>query len=123
MFGVGDVIAFESVEAGKRKFHLCISFDGHYLFINSPKPRVYPGDFIVDCKELPFLTPTSSGKSVISCSLVMKKSEAELTQSRAKKLGSVSHNLLSDLIKFVQASPLLTEDEKDAIIEAAGDWA
>ena len=45
MFRLGDVIRFQSIEANKVKFHLCISLDGHYLFINSPKLTSYPGDY------------------------------------------------------------------------------
>lgn len=122
MFGAGDIVAFESIEAGKRKYHLCISFDGHYLFLNSPKQQVYPGDLVVDCCEFPFLTPTPNGKSIISCNLVMKKTDAELAAVGARCLGKASSALLSTLIKFVVASPILTQEEKDAILEAAGDW-
>lgn len=123
MFSVGDVIGFWSAEAGKTKFHLCISLDGHYLFVNSPKDRTFPGDMVVSCAEFPFLKPTPSGQSIISCTLVMKKTDDELRAVRAKKLGTVRKELLSQLIKFVMSCPVLTQDERDALIEAAGDWA
>lgn len=122
MFAVGDVVAFWSTEAKKRKYHLCISFGGHYLFINSPKPQPFPGDFVVDCSELPFLTPTPSGKSIISCNLVMRFSASDLIQYDAKRLGAVSPAVLNALIKFVMSTPVLSQDEKSAILNAAGDW-
>jgi len=53
----------------------------------------------------------------------MKKTNVELRESRAKKLGTVRRELLSQLIKFVMNCPVLTQDERDAIIDAAGDWA
>lgn len=123
MFSVGNVIEFWSIEAGKPKYHLCISLDGHYLFVNSPKSISYPGDMVVSCAEFPFLNPTPSGRSIISCTLVMKKTDAELRACRAKKRGTVRKELLSELIKFVMNCSVLTPDERDAIINAAGDWA
>ena len=121
MFSVGDVVGFFSEEAGKDKYHLCISFEGHFLFLNSPKKRAYPGDFVVPCSEVP-CPPTDGGKSIISCSYVMQKSDSELQSCNARKLGAVSSDLLSRLSRFVKTSPVLNEDEKDAFYEAAGDW-
>ena len=122
MFALGDVIRFASIEAGKVKYHLCISLEGHFLFINSPKLITYPGDYLVPCNELPFLAPTPSGQSIISCTLVMKKSDSELRRCGAKKIGSVSLGVIRGLVQFVKLSPVLTEEEKDAFYEAAGDW-
>ncbi|MDR3527408.1 MAG: hypothetical protein P4L57_09005 [Rhizomicrobium sp.] len=53
----------------------------------------------------------------------MQKTDAELNASRAKKIGTARKELLSQLIKFVMNCPVLTPDERDAIIGAAGDWA
>jgi len=122
MFSLGDVIHFYSNEAGKDKFHLCISLENHFVFLNSPKRQIYPGDFVVACSEIPCLTPTPSGESIISCTLVMKKSDSDLQCLGAKKVGSVSMNLMARIATFVRSSPVLTEDEKDAFCEAAGDW-
>ena len=122
MFAAGDVIAFESIEAGKRKYHLCISLDGHYVFLNSPKVLVYAGDYVVPCTEIPGVPVTPSGKSIISCTLVMQKSDADLKAAKAKKLGTVKKQLLIDLAKFVMLSPILTDEEKEAFLAAAGDW-
>ena len=35
MFSLGDVIHFYSSEAFKEKFHICISLENHFLFLNS----------------------------------------------------------------------------------------
>ena len=77
---------------------------------------------MVPCSEIPGVPATPTGESIISCSLVMKKSDADLAQLGAKKLGTVSAELLARLARFVRSSPVLTEDEKDAFCEAAGDW-
>jgi hypothetical protein len=121
-FLVGDVIRFHSDEAGKVKYHLCISLDGAYLFLNSPKAITYPGDFLVPCSELPFLAPTEEGYTIISCSLVMKKSDVELITAGAKKLGCVPADVLRDLAEFVSGSQILTDEERENFLEAVGDW-
>ena len=123
MFAVGDVIAFWSDDAGKRKYHLCISFDGHFIFLNSPKHKSYPGDMFVPCKEIDCIPATDSGFSVISCTMLMKKNDAELVKCGAKRLGSVKPKLLAELAKFVSTSPVLTEEDKEIFLNAIGDWA
>lgn len=122
MFNLGDVIRFVSIEAGKVKYHLCISLDGHYLFMNSPKVISYPGDYFIPCSEVPFLPPTPSGQSIISCTLVMQKSDTDLKRCGAKKLGSISLDTLRGLVRFVKESAVLTDDEKDIFYNATGDW-
>jgi hypothetical protein len=42
--------------------------------------------------------------------------------AKAKKLGTVKKQLLIDLAKFVMLSPILTDEEKEAFLAAAGDW-
>ena len=68
------------------------------------------------------MPPTPSGQSIISCTLVMKKTDSELRRCNAKKVGSVSLDVIRGLVKFVRSSPVLTDDEKDAFFEAAADW-
>lgn len=122
MFALGDVIRFYSAAACKQKYHLCIGLNGHYLLINSPNKVSYPGDFVVPCSDFPFLAPTPEGVSVVCCTLVMNISDAELAKLGLVKKGSVSIDLLKRLIKFVQASPVMSEEDKESILDAVGDW-
>lgn len=122
MFSPGEVVRFRSYVAGKTKYHLCISIRGAFLFVNSPKEKTYAGDFIVSCTEFPFLEPTESGKSVISCSLLVKMTEAELSHTRACCIGKVSPKLLREVIKFVEGSPVLSPEDKDFVLDELGDW-
>lgn len=116
MYRPGEVVRFNNLSLGKLKYHLCISVGGHFLFINSPKPKSYLGDFVVSCQELPFLPATESGKSVISCNLVMRKDDQELRHLKATKMGKVAHGLLVELLKFVEASPVIPDETKDDIV-------
>lgn len=52
----------------------------------------------------------------------MRKSDLELKRCGAKKLGSVTLDVIRGLVAFVKASPVLTEEEKDAFYEATADW-
>jgi hypothetical protein len=121
MFNIGDVIRFHSSEAGKRKFHLCISMNGQYLFLNSAKLKSYPSDYIVPASEFPFL-PQDTPDTIISCSLVLKKSNEELRRCGAKCLGSARRETLLGLIRFIEKDRALPEAVKDEIFDGLGDW-
>ena len=53
---------------------------------------------------------------------IMKKTDAELKRSKAKKLGSISIDLLRDIVRFVRYHPVLTAEEKETFLNVAGDW-
>lgn len=123
MFSPGDVIRFKSDEAGKTKFHLCIHADGSFLFLNSPKPKAFPGDFQIPSKEIGCLTPTPEGYSIVSCTHITKKGEKELKALKDEKIGKVEAKVLLRLIAFVEKTPVLSQEDKDEIIEGLADWA
>lgn len=122
MFNPGDIVGFYSPEAGKHKFHLCISVNGHYVFVNSPKAIIRPADLYVDNNELPGLMPTATGKSIICCNVVMQKTDAELRSSGAGRKGTCGVALLRKIIRFVENCYVLSEDEKSAVVNGLADW-
>lgn len=122
MFSPGDVIGFHSDTAGKHKYHLCIHQDGLFLFINSPKQKSFPGDFEIQSVEIACLPATPEGHSIISCTHLIKQTDAELKKLKAKKYGSVDNKALIRLIAFVEKTPVLSDEDKDAIIEGLADW-
>lgn len=122
MFNPGDVIHFYSQVAGKPKWHLCVSLDGCFLFINSPKVKAYLGDFVVPCSELPFLPLTASGESIISCNIVLRLSDQELRRSKAAFVGSISKSLLLRLFEFLERSEALSEEDREACLDGLQDW-
>ena len=115
-YAAGDVIGFYSEVASKHKFHLCVG-GCHFLLLNSPKTRQFPGDLVVRCSEIPCLEPTATGKSVVSCSMVVTMTESELVHCRASKKGVAEVSLLPDLAKFIEASPVLSQDDKDKVLD------
>jgi hypothetical protein len=121
MFQTGDVIEFYSNEAEKKKYHLCISLNSQFIFINSPKCVSYPGDFITPASDFPFLPP-GHANSVISCSLVMEKTEKDLKKLNAKKLGSAPVDTLKRLLKFIENDQTIPEETKEKILDGLADW-
>lgn len=118
----GEVFRLYSEIAGKPKYHLCISIAGGFLFINSPKPKTYAGDLVVDASHLPFLPPTPSGKSVISCSTIVSISERELHRRKATLLGVAPRSVLLKIFDVVSEAEFLSEEERELILGGLEDW-
>ena len=123
MFSPGDVIEFWNDVAGKTKYHLCIHQDGSFLFLNSPKTKAYPGDFQVPSGDITCLDAPPEGYSIVSCTHLIKRSDADLKKLKAKKLGAVDAKVLIRLIAFVEKTPVLAQEDKDAITDGLADWA
>lgn len=122
MFRPGDVIKCQSDHAAYPKWHLCVSSEGHYIYLNSPKAKAYPGDFPISGAEVPFVPPHPSGQSVISCRNVMLKSRADLRNANAKLEGRVSEAVLKALLIFVDGNPVMSEEDQETILDGLGDW-
>lgn len=120
MFQVGDIVGFKSPNAGKHKFHLCVHPDGRFLFLNTPRAK--PGEFLTPCSNVPGVAPTSSGMSAVSMTLLMTVVAGDLQKWGACKVGKMPVGTLRDLLVAVENSPLLTPEEKDAIIDGLGDY-
>lgn len=122
MHGPGEVLLFWSDAAGKEKYHLCISLNGRYLYLNSPKVRTYAGDLELPCTDFPFLPATPSGKSVVSCALVLAPTAKDLAMKRVVVKGTVARDVLLKIVEFVEESEVIADDERDAILDGLGDW-
>ena len=122
MFRPGDVVKFYSFVANKQKFHLCISITGGFLFLNSYKNKSFTGDLVVPCTEILCLEPTESGKSVVSCSLIVRMDNQQLRHVRAEKIGTVNNSLLVDVIRYIENSPVLSAEDKELVLDGLGDW-
>lgn len=117
----GDVVRFYSNDVGKTKYHLCLSIDNHFIFLNSPKRKSFLGDFEIDQAHIVGLPPTPEGKSIASCSVVMQFTDAELKRNGAVVVGTVANSVLRDLLIFVDNLPTIPPEVRDAIVDALGD--
>ena len=122
MFNPGDIVAFHSTVAGKRKYHLCISLNGHFLFLNSPKARNFPGDFIIDNAELPNLPETPTGESVVSCNMVVTITKGQLRSGHARRIGTASREQLLRLLEFIENTTVLSNEDKYKVLDGLGNW-
>lgn len=118
----GDVILFWNDGASKQKYHLCISLNGKYLFLNSPKKKQYEGDLILPCSDFPFLEPTEAGSSIVCCTLIVAPTDDELKGRKALYKGTADRAVLLKIIGFVEESDVIADDERDAILDGLGDW-
>jgi len=115
VFSVGEIVLFYNRDAEKPKFHLCVSVDGHYLFLNTSR-RFYDDAFIFDCSRVP-LPASETGKSSVSCSGVMRFTDHDLTKYKAKSCGKVDRNFLLDLLAFAENCPALSPADLDLILD------
>lgn len=122
MFRIGDVVRFESVVAGKRKFHLCVSLQNHFIFLNSPKRKSFVGDFAIDCADIAGLTPTASGKSIAACNLVLNYTDEQLHAISARKVGEVGREAMRGLFYFLENATTIDAETRDALLDGLGDW-
>lgn len=118
----GEVYLLHSQDAGKKKFHLCIHINRGFLYLNSPKVKIHPGDLILPNSEFPFLPPTETGDSIISCNLALKFTPSEFMSWRPKLKGCVSTSVLHQILEFVEATPAMSEEDKEFVLDGLGDW-
>lgn len=122
MFRPGDVIKCESEHAPYPKWHLCVSDEGHFVYLNSPKAKAWPGDYPIDAAEVPFIPPHPSGQSIISCRNVMLKTAADLKAANATLEGRLSSAVLTELLIFVDGNPVMAEEDQEKMLNGLGDW-
>lgn len=122
MFSIGEIILFHNPVAGKNKLHLCVSFNNHFLFVNSPKAKTFFGDFEFDSSTMKGVPPTPSGRSIVSCNIVLQYTDAELRNMRARSVGSLDPETIRDLLSFVEGLETLAPDDRNAILDGLGDW-
>lgn len=118
----GEIYRFQSAVAGKQKYHLCLSVDRHFIFLNSPKAKSFPGDIEIDSKEITGLTPTPEGKSIASCSLVLHFTSADLQSLGATKVGDMSVSALKDILVGVEDLSTIAPEIRDQIVDALADF-
>ena len=113
------MVLVRSMVAGKPKFHLCISLDGCFLFLNSYK-RDYPGDIVVPCTDFPYLDATDSGLSVICCSMILRLRPDEVAGGIVK--GRAPKSLLLKVFEEAEASEVLSDVDRETIMAGLADW-
>ncbi len=123
-----EVWSFESptLPIGEKKFkhHLCIGTDGVFLFVSTHRKRRidHRGVMIIPNSDVPFLKPTPTQRSEISCTNVIQRNFPDPDVPRNNPRGTVLRRLMKDVLHHVRTSRQLTEDERDAILDAIYDY-
>lgn len=108
----------------KFKHHLCIGSDAVFLFVSTHRERTedHRGVMIIPNSEVPFLPPTETKRSEISCTTIIQRIFPDPKVSRKNPKGTVDRRLMKNLLQYVRESRQLTEDEREAILENIYDY-
>ena len=108
----------------KKKHHLCIGEDAIFLFVSTHRERKkkHRGVMVIPNSAVPFLPPTETRLSEISCTTIIQRETNDLSVPRDNPRGKVARDLMKDLLWHVKNSMQLTEDERDAILDAIYDF-
>ena len=77
---------------------------------------------IIPNSKVPFLKPTETRRSEISCTTIIQRKFPDPTVSRKNPMGTVDRALMRALLDYVRQSRQLTEDERDAILDNIYDY-
>jgi hypothetical protein len=120
-FSKGEIVRFTSAQAGYPKFHLCVlecvdARAAQFLFINSGSG--FAGDFVVADSEIPCIAPSPTGKSVISCSQIVRANAHQLKIFKATKVGDLPAAVARKFEAFVRNVPTLNRAERTTVLAA-----
>ncbi len=99
----GDVFAWYRPEPiGKRKFHLCLSYDYDFVFLNTPKDKFFPSDYHIKAVDLSFLKPTATRLSSVSCAnLQAVGSDTQFRSFKPERLGNLATDILIEVLEHI----------------------
>ena len=120
MFSLGNIVRFQSPQAGKEKFHLCVrcasdGLAGCFLFLNSGSG--YKGSLILDDGEIDGLPNSPTGNTVVSFSQSVRMREDQLTLFSATKTGEISASTAGVLLAHARTVPTLSLGDRKIVIE------
>ncbi len=116
----GDVFHWNSVVARKEKYHVCLSWDYDFLFLNTPKDTRWYADFEIRSDHLHFLKPTSQNFSAVGCRQLQKVGdEATFNRFHPQHQGNLRTPILIKLICHVSSLRTLETEDAERLTEAA----
>lgn len=98
----GDVFHWYCEQIPKFKFHICISYDFDFLFLNTPKDVRHPSDFAIRSQQIRFLKPTPENFSAVSCVDVQTVGSVDAFVGKVPDFrGNVASDVVIDLLDHV----------------------
>ncbi|MEA2990752.1 MAG: hypothetical protein QOG83_3463 [Alphaproteobacteria bacterium] len=121
MFDVGDIVQIFAPQAGKVKYHLCISVGvqgaaHQFIYLNSD-PN-FDQTFVCDCKKIPCLPESKTGKTAFSFAILPRYTDAQLKLYNAKKLGVLDAALAIEVHKVATTAKTMTSVERKIVLTA-----
>ena len=89
---------------------------GVFLFINS-KSRRFQGDCVFEDGEITGLPKSSTGKSIVSFSTIIKYRRDQIKLFKATKISRIPLKVAADLLSHAEKTDVLTLMDKNAICE------
>lgn len=121
----GDVFAWSyPPPIEKRKYHLCVSHDYDFVFLNTPKDKNTHVDFPIRAHDMRFLKPTRQQFSAVSCrEFQTVGSLAKFRLRKPQHLGNLATPVLFEVLKHMCRLPTFTLEDVERlsdVIETMG---
>ena len=121
MFEIGDIVQIFAPQAGRDKYHLCVSVgvDGaahQFLYLNSDPG--FEHTFVCDCEKIPCLPKSKTGKTAISFAMLPRYNDHQLKLFKATKLGVLDPALAAEAHKVASTARTMTTAERIIVLAA-----
>lgn len=115
----GDVFRwYRSPPIGKNKYHLCLSFDYDFSFLNTPSDRAHRLDSKIAASEMRFLKATPTNFSSVSCTNLQHIEQVDRFRSfKPVLVGTLASNVLFDLLNYIANLGTTTGEEADRLFD------
>jgi hypothetical protein len=118
-FALGDVVSIYAPAVGYTKYHLCLGYNDTgiccFLYLNSWSG--YQADLSFDCARFPMIDPSTTGKTIVSLSLIVRYTARQLELYKAKKLGEIDKTVAAEIHTFSKTVKALSRPDKAFVNE------
>ncbi len=115
----GDVFSWYRLPPiGKHKYHLCLSFDYDFTFLNTPSDHAHRLDMKIAASHMRFLKPTTTNFSSVTCTHLQEVATVERFRSfKPVHLGTLASHVLCDLLDYIVGLRTTTPDDAERLSE------
>ncbi len=102
----------------KDKYHLCLSFDYDFTFLNTPSDRSHRLDREIAASDMRFLKPTATRFSSVSCTSLQDVAQVDRFRSfRPVLVGTLASDVLFRLLDYIARLGTTTGDEAERLLD------
>lgn len=101
---------------GKEKFHLCLSYDYDFVFLNTPTDRASYLDYRVVETDIRFLKPTAKRFSSVNCTNLQAVGDVALFNSfKPRHLGNLATDVTFTLLRHIADLATTTDEQAERL--------